>query len=192
MRAGRAVALGGARQRALLALLLARPNQVISAERLVEELWSGRPPASAANALQYHVSRLRKALAPLDAVLTQEPGYLIRVGSDELDLVRFERLTAAAQGAAPRDAARLLREALELWRGPALADLADEESAQPLIRRLEELRIASLEQRFEAELELGVAGELVGELEELVREHPLRERLRAALMRALYAAGRQA
>jgi DNA-binding SARP family transcriptional activator len=138
------------------------------------------------------VSRLRKALAPLDAVLTREPGYLIQVGSDELDLIRFERLTSAAQAAPPSKAVQLLREALALWRGPALADLAEEESAQPLIRRLEELRIAALEQRFEAELELGVAGELVGELEELVREHPLRERFRGALMRALYAAGRQA
>jgi DNA-binding SARP family transcriptional activator len=144
------------------------------------------------NALQYHVSQLRKALAPLDSVRTQEPGYVIRVGPDELDLLRFERLAAAAQRTPPGETASLLREALALWRGPALLDLAEEESAQPLIRRLEELRIAALEQRIETELELGSAGELVAELEGLVREHPLRERLRGALMRALYAAGRQA
>ena len=107
-------------------------------------------------------------------------------------MLRFERLTAAAQAAPPEQAAPLLREALALWRGPALQDLQDEESAQPLRNRLEELRIAALEQRFEAELELGAAGELVGELERLVDELPLRERLRAALMRALYADGRQA
>jgi DNA-binding SARP family transcriptional activator len=175
-----------------LALLLARPNEVVSADRLVEELWSGRPPTSAANALQYHVSQLRKALAPIDALVTQEPGYLIRVGTDELDLLEFERLVSAAQAVSPPEAARLLREALGLWRGPPLVDLTDEESAQPLVRRLDELRVAALEQRYEAELELGGAGGLVGELEELVREHPFREGLRSALMRALYAAGRQA
>jgi Bacterial transcriptional activator domain len=117
---------------------------------------------------------------------------VIRVAPDELDLLRFERLAAAAQATPPGETVSLLREALALWRGPALLDLVDEESAQPLIRRLEELRATALEQRIEAELELGSAGELVGELEGLVREHPLRERLRGALMRALYAAGRQA
>jgi DNA-binding SARP family transcriptional activator len=125
-------------------------------------------------------------------VETRDPGYLVRVGPDQLDLLRFERLTTAAQAAPPEEAARLLREALGLWRGEPLADLAGETSAQPLIRRLDELRVAALEERIEADLELGRLGELVPELEELVREHPLRERLRAALMRALYGAGRQA
>ena len=117
---------------------------------------------------------------------------MIRVAPDELDLLRFERLLATAQAVSPPKAAPLLQEALGLWRGPPLVDLAGEESAQPLIRRLQELRVAALEQRIEAELELGGAGDVVGELEELVREHPFRERLRGALMRALYAAGRQA
>jgi DNA-binding SARP family transcriptional activator len=189
---GRPVALGGPRQRALLALLLARANEVVSADRLVDELWGERPPDSAVNALQYHVSQLRKALAPAGVVVTRDPGYLIRLGQDELDLVRFERFTAAGQAAPPEEAARLFREALGLWRGSPLADLADEPSAQPLIRRLEELRLGALERRLEADLDLGRSTELVAELEALVREHPLRERLRAALMRALYGAGRQA
>jgi DNA-binding SARP family transcriptional activator len=189
---GRLIALGGPRQRALLVLLLGRANEVVSADRLVDELWGERPPDTAANALQYHVSQLRKALAPVEAVVTREPGYLVRVGNDELDLLRFERLTEAARSVPPAEAVQLLREALTLWRGSPLADLVDEPSAQPLIRRLEELRVAALEQRFEAELELGAGGELVAELEVLVREHPLRERLRASLMRSLYGAGRQA
>jgi DNA-binding SARP family transcriptional activator len=172
--------------------LLARANEVVSAERLVDELWAERPPDSAVNALQYHVSQLRMALAPLDAVLTRGPGYLVRLEPDELDLLRFERLTAAAQAAPPAEAAPLLREGLALWRGAPLCDLEHEPSAQPLIRRLEELRVGALELRIEADLELGRSAELVGELEELVSAHPLRERLRAALMRALYGAGRQA
>jgi DNA-binding SARP family transcriptional activator len=189
---GRALALGGPRQRSLLALLLTHANEVVSSDRLIDELWEGRPPGSAANALQYHVSQLRKTLAPSDAIVTREPGYLIRVGADELDLLRFEKLVTEAQTAPPEDAARALREALALWRGPALADLAQESFAQPEINRLEELRLAALERRLAADLALGRDAELVGELRELVREHPFREQLRAALMRALYASGRQA
>jgi hypothetical protein len=117
---------------------------------------------------------------------------LIRVEPDELDLFRFERLVAEAEQASPDRAAQLLRDALALWRGPPLADLADESFAQPEIRRLEEVRLEAREQRLEADLALGHHARLVAELESLVRQHPFRERLRAALMRALYGAGRQA
>ena len=187
----RVLPLGGARQRALLALLLTRANEVVSADRLIEELWPSGPPRNAGNALQYHVSQLRKTLGGTDAIATQPPGYLIRVGPSELDLLHFERLVDEAERAAPEAASRLLREALGLWRGPPLADVSRESFAQVEIVRLEELRLRALELRLEADLALGRHRELVGELEALVRDNPLRERLRAALMRALYGAGRQ-
>ena len=189
---GRVLALGGPRQRALLALLLTKANEVVSVDALIDALWGARPPSAAANALQYHVSQLRKLLGRSETIITREPGYLIRVEPDELDLLRFERLVAEAEEMSPDRAARLLRDALGLWRGPPLADLTGESFAQSEIRRLEELRLAGLEQRFEADLALGRHAQLVAELERLVREHPFRERLRAALMRALYGAGRQA
>jgi DNA-binding SARP family transcriptional activator len=189
---GRPLALGGARQRALLALLLTRANEVVSTDRLIDELWGERPPKAADNALQYHVSRLRKLLPSSGAIVTKEPGYLIRVGPDELDLLRFERLVEDGRRSSPGAAARFLREALALWRGPALADVAHESFAQPEIHRLEELRLVALERLIDADLALGRAAELVAELEPLVREHPLRERLRAQLMLALYRSGRQA
>jgi DNA-binding SARP family transcriptional activator len=113
---GRALALGGTRQRTLLALLLTHANEVVSADRLIDELWGAQPPRTAANALQYHVSQLRKALAPHEAIVTQEPGYLIRIAPDELDLLRFEALVEEAHRAGPEVAARILREALALWR----------------------------------------------------------------------------
>jgi DNA-binding SARP family transcriptional activator len=189
---GHALTLGGSRQRALLALLLTRPNEVVSTGRLIDELWGARAPKTASNALQYHVSQLRKTLAPSAAIVTQEPGYLIRVGPTELDLLRFERLVEEAQHELPELASRLLRDALGLWRGPALADLGHESFAQAEILRLEELRLLALERRIEADLALNRHAELVGELELLVREHPLRERLRAQLMLALYRSARQA
>ena len=189
---GSPLALRGARQRALLALLLTRANEVVSTDRLIDELWGARTPGGAANALQYHVSRLRKLLGGADAIVTKEPGYLIRVGPDELDLLRFERLVEEGQRSSPETAARLLRDALALWRGPALADVAHESFAQAEILRLEELRLVALERRIYADLALGRDAELVAELEALIREHPLRERLRAQLMLALYRSGRQA
>jgi DNA-binding SARP family transcriptional activator len=189
---GRELTLGGPRQRALLALLLTRANEVVSTDRLIDELWGARAPSTAGNTLQYHISRLRKTLAPSEAIVTQEPGYLIRIGLDELDLLRFERLVEEAQQASPDVAARLLRDALGLWRGPALADVAHESFARAKILRLEELRLGALERRIEADLALGRRRELVAELERLVREHPLRERLRGQLMVALYGSGRQA
>jgi DNA-binding SARP family transcriptional activator len=179
---GRTLTLGGPRQRALLALMLTRANRVVSRDELIDELWDGDAPDSARNALQYHVSRLRKALAPSDVLVTREPGYMIRVAPGELDLLEFERLRASARGAPPAEAARLLRRALELWRGSAQAEIA----------HLDELRIAALEQRIDADLESGRHADLVAELEPLVREHSLRERLRAQLMLALYRSGRQA
>jgi DNA-binding SARP family transcriptional activator len=189
---GRALPLGGARQRAVLAILLTRANEVVSAGRLIEELWGEQQPRTAANALQYHISQLRKVLAPHEVIITQEPGYVIRIGPDELDLLRFEVLVEQARRAAPELAAQMLREALDLWRGPPLADLANESFAQLEILRLEELRLGALERRLDADLALGRFAELVGEVQVLVREHPLRERLRAALMQALYGSGRQA
>ena len=137
-----------------------------------------------------YVSQLRKALGR-DLIVTQPPGYLIRVSDGELDLHRFERLVATARAEEPAQAARLLREALALWRGAPLAELGDS-FARAERARLEEQRLAALEQRIEAELALGRHAELVPELEGLVREHPLRERLRGQLMLALYRCGRQA
>jgi DNA-binding SARP family transcriptional activator len=189
---GRRLTLGGSRQRALLALLLTRANEVVSTDRLIDELWGAQPPTTAANALQYHISQLRKALAPDEAIVTREPGYLIQVGPDELDLFRFEQLVDKARRGPPELAAGLLRDALDLWRGPALADLAHESFAQAEILRLDELRFVALERRIEADLAVGRSTELVPELEALVHEHPLREAFRAQLMLALYRSGRQA
>ena len=188
---GRPLALGGQRQRALLSALLLRANEVVAADVLVDALWGEEPPREATNALQYHVSQLRKTIAS-DTIVTQDPGYVIRIAPNELDLFVFERLVDDAQSAAPEIAARLLRDALQLWRGAPLADVAYAEWAQTEIVRLEELRVRALELRIDADLALGRHAQLVGELEALVREHALRERPRAALMRALYASGRQA
>src|SRR4051812_34085460 len=186
---GRPFALGGAKQRALLAVLLLRANEVVSRGRLIDELWGGEPPDTAHTALQVHVSQLRKLLGR-DTIVTQTPGYLIRVSDGELDLHRFERLVATARTEEPAQAARLLREGLALWRGAPLAELGDS-FARAERARLEEQRLAALEQRIEAELALGRHAELVPELEGLVREQPLRERLRGKLMLALYRCGRQ-
>jgi len=187
---GRPVALGGAKQRALLAVLLLYPNEVVSRDRLIDELWGGEPPDTAHTALQVHVSQLRKLLGR-DTIVTQTPGYLIRVSDGELDLHRFERLVATARAEEPAQAARLLREGLALWRGAPLPELGDS-SARAERARLEEQRLAALAQRIEAELALGRHAELVPELEGLVPEQPLRERLRGQLMLALYRCGRQA
>jgi DNA-binding SARP family transcriptional activator len=187
----RLVPLGGARQRAVLALLLTRANEVVSRDWLIDELWGERPPESAVNVLQTYVSHLRKAL-PADVLVTRTPGYMIRVERDELDLYLFEDLAAEADGAEPAVATMKLRAALELWRGTALADFAYDPFAQATITRLEELRMAALERRIEADLSLGHHGEVIGELEALIREHPLRERFRRQLMLALYRSGRQA
>ena len=187
---GRELPLGGAKQRALLALLLLDPNRVVSRDRLIDELWHADPPETAPTALQVYVSQLRKALGR-DLILTQPPGYLIRVGDGELDLHRFEWLVATARTAEPAEAVRLLREGLALWRGAPLAELSDS-FARAERARLDEQRLAALEQRIEAELALGRHAELVPQLERLVREQALRERLRGQLMLVLYRCGRQA
>ena len=187
---GAQIPLGGAKQRALLALLLLQANRVVSRDRLIDELWETDPPETARTALQVHVSQLRKVLGR-DRIVTQAPGYLVRVEPGELDLDRFEKVVG---GLDRRDAARTaesLRGALELWRGPPLGDL-DGSFARAERGRLEERRLLALEQRIEAELALGRHAELVPELEGLVRESPLREGLRAQLMLALYRCGRQA
>ena len=187
---GHAVKLGGSKQRSLLAFLLLHPNQVVSRDRLIDELWGDQPPDTAATAIQVHVSQLRKVLGR-DVIATQSPGYLIRVRDGELDLERFERSVSGAGSAPPAEASDLLREALALWRGPPLAEL-DAPFARAAGLRLEEQRLAALEQRIDADLALGRHAQLVPELEGLVREHPLREHLRGQLMVALYRSGRQA
>ncbi|MFL5780460.1 MAG: ATP-binding protein [Thermoleophilaceae bacterium] len=189
---GGVVPLGGGKQRALLAVLLLHANEVLSSDRLIDSLWGERPPDTAAKALQVHVSQLRKALGP-DVLRTQPPGYVLTVRDGQLDLSRFERLLAEAGAEPDRARAReLLGEALGLWRGQPLADVAYEPFAQSEIGRLEELRIAATEDRIDADLALGRDSALVGELESLIAAHPHRERPRAQLMRALYRAGRQA
>jgi DNA-binding SARP family transcriptional activator len=189
---GHTLALGGPKPRALLAALLLTPNHAVSVDRLTEVLWPTRPPAAAANALQYHVSQLRKLLGDSGVLVTQEPGYLIRVEPDQLDLLRFERLVVEAVGAEAAQGGRLLREALGLWRGEPLPELADDAASQAEIQRLEAARLAALELRIEADLALGHYAQLIPELEALVRDNALHERLAAGLMQALYGAGRQA
>jgi YVTN family beta-propeller protein len=188
---GHTFSLGGRKQRALLAALLLQANEVVSSDRLIDELWGESPPATASKAVQVYVSGLRKELGD-GFLLTRPPGYVLNVAPADLDLARFERLVAEARDAQPEEAAEKLRSALALWRGPALADLAYEPFAQTEIARLEELRLTALEDRIEADLALGRHAELVPELESLVARQPLRERLRGQLMRALYGSGRQA
>ena len=191
--------LGGERQRALLALLLVHANQLVRTEQLVDQLLGEELSDSALNTARVAVSRLRRVLETGDAggvLVTQPGGYLLRAGSEQLDAVRFERLLSDARGLLgagdAASAAVRLREALALWRGPPLADLALLEFVQPEIRRLEELRLLALMERIDADLALGANAELIGELDGLVAANPLQERLRAQLMLALYRSGRQA
>jgi DNA-binding SARP family transcriptional activator len=192
---GHRVSLAGPKPRALLAVLLLHPNEVVPADRLIEGLWGEDSPERAAGALRVNVSRLRKAL-PRDVLTTRSPGYVLRVEPDELDLHRFERLLDEGRSLLsrgfPADASERLRDALSLWRGPALPEFAYESFARTAIARLEEIRLAAVELRIDADLALGRHDELVAELEALVAEHPHRERLRTFLMTALYRSGRQA
>jgi DNA-binding SARP family transcriptional activator len=201
-REGSDVVLGGDRQRVLLALLLLHANEVVSADVLIDGLWGEKPPPSALNALHVKVSRLRRALAAnggssSDGLLaTRGHGYVLRVEPEELDVDRFRDLLERgreqlAVGEA-NHGADTLRSALAIWRGAALADFSFEPFAQPAIAEFEELRLSALEERFEADLASGAHRELIGELTAAVGRNPLRERLRAQLMLALYRCGRQA
>jgi DNA-binding SARP family transcriptional activator len=172
-------------------MLLLHANEVVSTDRLIDALWGAAPPPTAAKTIQVYVSRLRKELGD-GRLATRPPGYALHVDRSELDLVMFEQLVGEAARSDPERAADTLREALALWRGPALADLTYESFAQPEIARLEELRWAALEQRIDADLAIGRHATLIGELGALIAEHPLRERLRGQLMLALYRCGRQA
>ena len=197
---GRPLSLGGTKQRALLGILLLRANEVVSRDVLIDELWGDRPPASAAHSVEAYVSRLRKTLhadrAGEPILVTRPPGYMLRAGFEDVDLHRYERLLEEGRRAlathAPEHALEKLTEALSLWRGAPLGDLAYEPFAQVEVERLEELRLAGLEERIDAELGVGRNAALVPELQTLVAQHPLRERLRGQLMLALYRSGRQA
>jgi predicted ATPase/DNA-binding SARP family transcriptional activator len=193
---GRTVALGGARPRAVFAVLALHANQPVTAERLAVALWGEDAPSSAVKTVQVYVARLRKALDDPDALVTTPAGYRLRVRPDELDAERFERQVAdgreaLAAGHAEHAAAQL-REALGLWRGAPLADLAATPFAPAEIARLEEQHLAAVEVRVDADLAVGRHAELVGELQQLTTQHPWRERLHAQLMLALYRSGRQA
>jgi DNA-binding SARP family transcriptional activator/streptogramin lyase len=195
---GELIRLGPAKERALLGILLLHANDVVAGDRLVEELWGERPPESAGKLVHVYVSRLRKTLEQAGAkpvVETRAPGYVATVGDNEIDAARFERLVADAHSSAAAgdfEAALTTYEAaLGLWRGRVLADVTFESLARNEADRLEESRVTALAERADCMLELGRHEELVGELEALVAEHPLRERFRAQLMLALYRSGRQ-
>jgi DNA-binding SARP family transcriptional activator len=188
---GRSLSLGGAKQRALLTMLLLHANEVVATERLIDDLWGEAPPATVAKSVHVYVSRLRGELGE-DRILTRRPGYVLRADPGEIDLARFEALLADAAAADPAQAAQVLRDALALWRGPALADLAYEPFAQGTIARLEELRLTALERRIDADLATGRHADVVGELDMLAAEHPLREGVHGRRMVALYRCGRQA
>jgi DNA-binding SARP family transcriptional activator len=202
VRQGRTLELGSGKQRTLLAALLLHANEVVSTDRLIDALWGERAPATAPKIVQGYVSQLRKLLAGASesrdggVLLTRSPGYVLRLDDGQLDADRFTALLAKARAAlaasAPLEASTLLREALGLWRGPPLPEFAFDSFAQEEIARLEELHVAALEERIDADLALGRQVELVTELEALVARHPLRERPRGQLMLALYRCGRQA
>jgi len=200
---GRPLALGGAKPRAVLAVLLLHVNETVSVDSLIDALWGESAPNGAVQSVRVHISRLRKVLEngraegdPPSVLVTTAGGYELRVGGDNLDLSRFEGLFAEGQRALaeerPERAAELLSQALALWRGPALADLAFEPFAQAEAARLDELRVAAFEDRIEADLALGRHAAVASELEPLITAHPLRERLRRLQMLALYRSGRQA
>ncbi|HET6214595.1 MAG TPA: AfsR/SARP family transcriptional regulator, partial [Micromonosporaceae bacterium] len=200
---GRALRLAGHKQRVVLSALLTAANDVVSVDRLVDWLWFERPPRSARTVVQAHVSRLRRTLEPdrppwatSRMLLRSHRGYLLRIDPNQLDALRFERLLgegiAAMERGDARAAAHVLADALALWRGAPLADVAAVEAAQATIARLESLRLSATVLRIDADLSLGRHAGLVPQLEELVRTYPLDERLCGQLMLALYRSGRQA
>ena len=199
---GRRLALGGRKPRALLALLLLHRGETLGTERLIDELWGERPPATAAKSLRVHVSRLRGALSAGsggrsdELVVTRAHGYQLVLDPEHLDAQRFERLIAEGRRelavGRPERAVVALEEGLALWRGRPLDDLAYEPFAQQAIARLDDMRAAATEELVEARLALGRHADVLAELEPLIAEHPYRERLRAQLMLALYRCDRQA
>jgi DNA-binding SARP family transcriptional activator/streptogramin lyase len=192
---GREVALPTGRERALLAALVLRRDEVVSVDALVDALWGDAAPSTAVKAVQGYVSHLRRVLGSDGALVTHAPGYVLRVPAGAVDAGRFESLAAEGWRTLeddPEPALETFERALGLWRGPALGEFAFADFAQREIRRLEELRLETVEGRFEAMLQLGRHGAVVAELETRVAEHPLRERLRGQLMLALYRSGRQA
>ena len=199
---GGAVVLAGSKQRALLTLLLLHANEALTTDRLIDELWGERPPASAAKTVQMQISRLRKALGDeagrgsAGLLVTREGGYELRLDPNRVDAHRFERLVAEGrselESGQPGRAVSALEAALSLWRGQPLAELAYEPFAQREVARFDELRVTALEQLIEAKLEVGAHAQVVGQLEALIGDHPYRERMRAQLMLALYRSERQA
>jgi len=185
------VALGGPKQRGLLAILVLDAGRVVPTDRLVDLLWGEEAPKTATASLQNSVARLRRALGA-DVLETRAPGYLLNVGQDQIDARRFERSLVDGRRMPAAERREQLERALALWRGPALAEFAFDDFAQAEIRRLEDMRLTALEERIEVDLELGRHADVGGELEGLVRDHPLRETFRRQLMLALYRAGRQA
>jgi DNA-binding SARP family transcriptional activator/streptogramin lyase len=195
---GTAIQLPGGRERSLLALLLIHRGGVVSSDRIVEALWGERAPETATKAVQGYVSHLRRVLEPGDTgavLVTRPPGYVLQTNDETVDAVRFERFAAdgrrALEDGSPAEAARLLDQALALWRGPALGEFAFEDFARDEIGRLDDLRLSATEDWVESLLRLGRHGELVGKLDALVAANPLRERLRGQAMLALYRSGRQ-
>ncbi len=190
------LALGGAKQRSLLAILLIEANHVVGLERLAELLWRDDAPATSDHIIEVYVSQLRRALepggAPYQVLLRKPSGYMLAVATGELDAAEFQHLVQTAKSAPPEQADGLLSRALAMWRGPALADFVSEPFAVSEATRLNELRLHAREERIENELALGRHGQVIGELQALVDEHPLRERLCGQLMLALYRSGRQA
>ncbi|MGB5567082.1 MAG: BTAD domain-containing putative transcriptional regulator, partial [Acidimicrobiia bacterium] len=190
----RALKLGGYRQQLVLAVLLLHPESELSADFLIDAVWGEDPPRSARKTLQAYMSRLRRTLGEGVIVATQH-GYIVRATSAQLDSLQFEDLSVRGNEllvSNPAGAADLLGRALSLWRGMPFGDLGYEEAVQPEAQRLLELRLSTLENRISADLELGQASLLVPELEQLVEEHPLRERFHEQLMLALYRSERQA
>ena len=185
------VALGGPKQRGLLAILVLEAGRVVPTDRLVDLLWGEVAPKTATASLQNAVGRLRRVLGS-DVLETRAPGYVLHAAPEQIDARRFERALSDARRLPAEERRESLKSALALWRGSALAEFAFDDFAQAEIRRLEELRLVVVGERIDAELELGPHGDVIGELEALVREHPLRETFRRQLMLALYRAGRQA
>jgi DNA-binding SARP family transcriptional activator/class 3 adenylate cyclase len=190
-RGGEVVAVAGQKQRAVLALLALHAGEVLPTEMLIDRLWGENPPRTAPTSLQNAISHLRKVLGA-GSVVTRPRGYALALDRQQVDAHRFETLLETAAGTEAETRLRILREALQLWRGPPLADFTYEAFAQGEIARLEDRRLAAREERLDAELELGRSADIVGELESLVEQNPLRERLRGQLMLALYRSGRQA